>query len=124
MMRARILLGFGLLIVVDTFVQIAFKLAGDNTLPITLDLPWILRVVGEPWVLGVLAGYSAAFVLYMTLIRHAPIGPAFAAAHSEIVTVTLFSTWYFGDSISLVQAIGCCAIVGGVMVLATTETEH
>ena len=40
----------------------------------------------------------------------------------EIVTVTLFSYFYFGDSITLVQALGCCAIVGGVIVLAATET--
>ena len=121
-MRVKILLGFLLLVAVDTCVQIGFKFAGNNTLPVTLDLPWLERVVNEPWVLGVLAGYGAAFVIYMTLIKHAPIGPAFAASHMEIVTVTLFSYFYFGDSITLVQALGCCAIVGGVIVLAATET--
>lgn len=120
-MRTKILIGFLLLIAVDTFVQIGFKFAGNNTLPATLDLPWLERVVREPWVLAVLVGYGAAFVLYMTLIKHAPIGPAFAASHMEIVTVTLFSYWYLGDSITLVQAIGCCTIVAGVLVLAATE---
>ena len=120
-MRVKLLLGFLLLIAVDTFVQIGFKFAGNNTLPVTLDLPWLERVVAEPWVLAVLMGYGAAFVIYMTLIKHAPIGPAFAASHMEIVTVTLFSYVYFGDSITLVQALGCCAIVGGVIVLAATE---
>lgn len=121
-MRLKILIGFLLLIAVDTFVQIGFKFAGDNTLPVTLDLPWLERVVREPWVAAVLAGYGAAFVIYMTLIKHAPIGPAFAASHMEIVTVALFSYLYLGDSITLVQALGCCAIVGGVLVLAATET--
>jgi multidrug transporter EmrE-like cation transporter len=121
-MRLKILAGFLLLIAVDTFVQIGFKMAGNNTLPVTLDLPWIERVVNEPWVLAVIAGYGAAFAIYMTLIKHAPIGPAFAASHMEIVTVTLFSYWYFGDNITLVQALGCCAIVGGVLVLAATES--
>src|SRR5262245_53595815 len=121
-MRAKIIVGFLLLVAVDTFTQIGFKLAGNNTLPVTLDLPWLQRVVREPWVLAVIAGYGAAFVIYMTLIKHAPIGPAFAASHMEIVTVTLFSVYFFGDSISLLQAVGCCAVVAGVLVLAATET--
>ncbi|HKD58373.1 MAG TPA: EamA family transporter, partial [Hyphomicrobiaceae bacterium] len=63
----------------------------------------------------------AAFLTYMTLIKHAPIGSAFAASHMEIVTVTLFSVLVFGDALTLWQAVGCCAIVTGVFVLAATE---
>jgi len=123
MKRSMILLGFLLLIAIDTFVQIGFKLAGNNTLPVTLDLPWLERVLREPWLLGVIAGYGAAFLVYMTLIKHAPIGPAFAASHMEIVTVTLFSVWVFGDTVTFWQAVGCCAIVCGVIVLAATASE-
>lgn len=122
--RIKILLGFILLIAIDTFVQIGFKFAGNNIGEPTLDLVWIRRVIAEPWIIAVLAGYGAAFVTYMTIIKHAPIGPAFAASHMEIVTVALFSWLYFGDTITGMQAIGCCAIVGGVIVLAMTETEH
>lgn len=121
MKRSSMLIGFLLLVAIDTFVQIGFKLAGNDTLPVTLDLPWLERVAREPWVVGVLLGYGAAFVVYMTLIKHAPIGPAFAASHMEIVTVTLFSVLVFGDTLTLWQAVGCCAIVTGVVVLAATE---
>jgi drug/metabolite transporter (DMT)-like permease len=121
MKRSTMLLGFLLLVAIDTFVQIGFKLAGNNTLPVTLDLPWLGRVAREPWVIGVLLGYGAAFLTYMTLIKHAPIGPAFAASHMEIVTVTLFSVLVFGDILTLWQVVGCCAIVTGVFVLAATE---
>ena len=121
MKRSTMLLGFLLLVAIDTFVQIGFKLAGNNTLPVTLDLPWLGRVAQEPWVIGVLLGYGTAFLTYMTLIKHAPIGPAFAASHMEIVTVTLFSVLVFGDTLTLWQAVGCCAIVTGVFVLAATE---
>ena len=122
-MRLKLLLGFALLIAVDTFVQIGFKFAGIRIGEPTLDLAWIEKVINEPWVLAVLVCYGAAFMIYMTIIKHAPIGPAFAASHLEIVTVTLFSWAYLGDVITLVQAIGCCAIVCGVLVLAATETE-
>jgi drug/metabolite transporter (DMT)-like permease len=121
MKRSTMLIGFLLLVAIDTFVQIGFKLAGNNTLPVTLDLPWLGRVGQEPWVVGVLLGYGAAFLVYMTLIKYAPIGPAFAASHMEIVTVTLFSVLVFGDTLTLWQAVGCCAIVTGVVVLAATE---
>ena len=121
MKRSSMLIGFLLLVAIDTFVQIGFKLAGNDTLPVTLDLPWLERVAREPWVVGVLLGYGAAFLVYMTLIKHAPIGPAFAASHMEIVTVTLFSVLVFGDTLTLWQAVGYCAIVTGVVVLAATE---
>jgi drug/metabolite transporter (DMT)-like permease len=121
MRRSTMLIGFLLLVAIDTFVQIGFKLTGNNTLPMTLDLPWLQRIAHEPWALGVLAGYGAAFLLYMTLIKHAPIGPAFAASHMEIVTVTLFSVLVFGDTLTVRQVAGCCAIVTGVLVLAATE---
>jgi len=121
MRRSTMLIGFLLLVAIDTFVQIGFKLTGNNTLPVTLDLPWLQRIAHVPWVLGVLVGYGAAFLLYMTLIKHAPIGPAFAASHMEIVTVTLFSVLVFGDTLTVWQVVGCCAIVTGVLVLAATE---
>ena len=124
MKRTFLLLGFLLLISIDTLVQFGFKMAGERTLPVTLDLPWLQRVANEPWILAVLAGYCAAFTVYMTLIKHAPIGPAFAASHMEIVTVTLISVLIFGEAINTVQAIGCCAIVAGVVVLAVTEGRH
>ena len=124
MKRLMIAIGFLLLVSIDTFVQIGFKLAGERTQPVTLDLPWLDRVANEPWILAVIAGYCAAFVVYLTLLEHAPIGPAFAASHMEIVTVTLFSILVFGDVINWVQALGCGAIVAGVVVLATTEGRH
>lgn len=120
-MRLKIVLGFLLLIAVDTYVQIGFKFAGNNIGEPTLDAAWMSRVLAEPLLLTVLAGYGAAFIIYMTILKYAPVGPAYAASHMEIVTVTIFSWAWLGDAISLVQAIGCCAIVGGVLILAATE---
>ncbi len=44
MKRSVMILGFLLLMAIDTFVQIGFKMAGNNTLPMTLDWPWLQRV--------------------------------------------------------------------------------
>ena len=123
MKRSVLYLGFLLLIVVETFVQIAFKFAGDNAAPATLDLPWLGRIARDPWVYLVVAGLGASFVIYMTLIKHAPIGPAFAASQLEIVTVTLISLLWLGETITALQLVGCAAIVGGVVILAVTEED-
>jgi drug/metabolite transporter (DMT)-like permease len=121
MKKSSMVHGFLLLVTIDTFVQIAFKFAGENTLPVSFDLAWLSRVAHEPWLAGALVGAGAAFATYMTLIRHAPIGPAFAASHLDIVAVTLFSVLYLGASLTPWQMLGCCAIVTGVLVLAVTE---
>jgi uncharacterized membrane protein len=123
MKRSALILGLLLLMAVDTIVQIGFKFAGDAALPVTLDLPWLQRVMEQPWVYVVIAGYGGSFAIYMTLIRHAAVGPVFAASHLEIVAVTLFSVHFLGDRLNLLQAIGCCCIVTGVLVLAATEAE-
>ena len=69
-------------------------------------------------------GYLATFLLYMTLIRNVHVGPAFAASHLEIVTVLIFSVFYFGERLTPVQMAGCVAIMTGVAILAVTEKEE
>jgi len=123
MTRWSLLLALVLLMAVETAAQIGFKFAGDSALPLTLDAPWIERLLNEPWLYVALACLTASFGVYMTMLKHAPLGPVFAASHLEIVSVTLFSIAYMGDRLTLLQIIGCCAIVAGVLVLAVTEGE-
>ncbi|MBO9875653.1 EamA family transporter, partial [Xanthomonas sp. D-93] len=52
---------------------------------------------------------------------HAPIGPAFAASHLEVVSVMLLSAWWFNEHIGLLQALGAALIVGGIVCLAIGE---
>ncbi len=122
MNKPSILLGFVLLVAVDSFVQIALKFASEHALPVTFDFAWLHRIVTEPWLLAVVLGAGGAFLTYMTLIRYAAIGPAFAASHLDIVVVTLFSVYVLGDSLTPLQIVGCSSIVLGVLVLACTET--
>ena len=112
---------FVLLLAIDTFNQVAFKMAGERTAPVTFDADWLMRIVNEPWIGAIIAGYLAAFLIYMTLLRDVNIGPAFAASHLEIVAVIIFSVLFFGERLTLLQVIGCSAILGGVALLAVTE---
>jgi drug/metabolite transporter (DMT)-like permease len=116
--------GFGVLMAFDTLAQISFKLAGEHALPLELSVPWLLRVVGQPWVYGALLGYAGAFFTWMTLLKHAPIGPAFAASHLEIVAVLGLSAWLFGERVGALQLLGAALIFAGIVCLAFSEARQ
>lgn len=122
-MKGRIALGFLLLMGFDTLAQISFKLAGEHALPIEASSAWLLRVFGQAWIYGALLGYTGAFVCWLSLLRHAPIGPAFAASHLEVVSVMLLSHWLFAESLSPARLTGAAAIVAGVALLALAESD-
>lgn len=113
--------GFLLLVAFDTMTQLSFKLAGMHAFPPGANLDWIVRLAVEPWVYIAVGGYIGAFFTWMRLLERAPIGPAFAASHLEVVSVMLLSVWLFDERIGIVQAIGALAIVLGIACLALGE---
>ncbi|MGE5510935.1 MAG: EamA family transporter [Bacteroidota bacterium] len=121
-MRRAILLGFLLLLTFDTASQVFMKLAAEGITRMD-DGAWLSKVAQEPLILLVLLCYLGAFLTYISLLRYAPVGPAYAAAHGHIVTVLLLSILFFGERLSLVQGVGVLAIVTGIAILAVTETQ-
>lgn len=116
-------LGFVVLIGFDTLSQVCFKMAAIQAEPFLPEVAWLLRVVGAPWVYGAIVGYLGAFVTWMTLLRHAPIGPAFAASHLEVIGVMIISVPLFGERLSPLQLLGAAIVVAGVACLALGETS-
>lgn len=130
-MRARLLdhaFGFALLMAFDTAAQVSFKFAGMHAFPPEANPQWVLRLFAQPWIYGAIVGYIGAFFTWISLLQRAPIGPAFAASHMEVVSVMLLSALIFGEHIGLGQAIGAMIIVVGIVCLAMGEgetlTEH
>lgn len=120
-MRRFYLIGFAVLLSFDTLAQISFKMAGSQALPVQASAAWLLRLAAEPWVYGAVAGYLGAFFTWMTLLKHAPIGPAFAASHLEVISVLLLSIPIFGEQVGFLQALGAILIVAGILCLAWSE---
>lgn len=120
-MKRFYLFGFLLLMGFDTLAQISFKVAGTQALPVQASLAWLLRVFGQPWVYGAVVGYVGAFFTWMALLKHAPIGPAFAASHLEVVSVMLLSVWLFDEHLTAVRVLGAIAIVAGIICLGLAE---
>ena len=124
-MKRFYLFGFLLLMAFDTLSQISFKYAGDSALPVAASIGWLARVFSQPWVYGAVVGYVGAFFTWMALLKHAPIGPAFAASHLEVVSVMLLSLWLFHEQLTLPRVLGAIAILAGIVCLGFAESrEH
>ena len=119
------LIGFLLLMGFDSIGAISFKYAGMHALPVQANAAWLLRLFGKPWIYGEVIGYVGAFFTWMTLLKHAPIGPAFAASHLELVSVMLLSVWLFNEPLTLAHVLGAVAIIAGIVCLGFAESrEH
>ena len=122
-MRLFYLSGFLVLMAFDTLAQVCFKFAGLHALPVEGNLDWVLRVFSTPYAYGAISGYLGAFFTWMTLLRHAPVGPAFAATHLQVVSVLLVSHWLFGDPVTLLRGSGAILILAGILCLGVAETQ-
>ncbi|MFK8257684.1 DMT family transporter [Erwinia sp. AnSW2-5] len=118
------LLGFLALMLFDTLAQVSFKYTAIYASPLTLDAAWLYRIFAHVWVYIAFAGYLGAFYTWMTLLRYAPVGPAFAASHLDIISVALISLWLFNDDLSLAKMIGGVLILLGILCLARDAHLH
>ncbi len=117
-------IGFTVLMLADTWTQISFKMATAQTGPFVLSLGWLKAAALTPWIYGAIAGYFVSFLTWMTLLEHAPVGPAFAASHLEVVTVLLISVPLFGERLTLPQLAGAACIVTGIVLLSLSEAQR
>ena len=120
-MNKIILVGFPLLITIDTASQICIKIIGNRVSQFEFGTAWTERTLNEPLLYLVVLFFGAAFAVYLILLKNAPVGPVYAAAHLHLVTVLIISVLYFGEHLGWLQVLGAAMIVGGVTVLAATE---
>jgi drug/metabolite transporter (DMT)-like permease len=113
--------GFAALMLFDCLAQVCFKYATLDAHPFMADLDWLLRVLASPWLYGAIAGYVCSFLTWMSLLQTAPVGPAFAASHLEVIVVALVSVPLFGETLTPLQCFGALLVVAGVLCLAQEE---
>jgi drug/metabolite transporter (DMT)-like permease len=125
MSRGQVVLsGFCALVLIDTWTQVSFKLASRQTGEFVMTTHWLGAAILSPWIYAAVAGYLGAFFTWMTLLEHAPVGPAFAASHLEVVTVLLISIPLFGEHISAAKGAGAVCIVAGIVLLSISESKQ
>lgn len=118
------IVGFLLLMSFDTFAQISFKNASAVVEPFIINVDFFVRILSNIWVYGAIAGYIGAFIIWMTLLKYAPVGASFAASHLEIVSVTIVSYYLFNEPLNNYKIIGGVLILLGVLCLAKDEEQH
>ena len=123
-MKKLYLIGFPALLACDTLAQICFKYASLASEAPSLDPSWAFSLFTTPWIYGAVAGYLGGFIAWMTLLKHAPVGPAVAASNMELVTITLLSVWLFQEPLNSYKVIGGALILLGVLCLAKGEAEE
>ncbi len=122
-MRRFYAIGFLVLASFDSVAQLSFKLGATAAAPFMLDGAWMLRVIREPWILLALLCYLGTFFTWITLLSRAPLGPAYAISHVEVVSVLVLSHVFLGEQISVAQILGCGLIVSGIACLAVAATR-
>ena len=113
-----LLVGFLLLLVFNSAAQLALKSASTGALPLEFDVAWLSRLLHQRALYVAVLGFVSGFLVWMALLRQAPIGPAFAVSNLDIVTVLVASHWVFGEHIGRWQVLGAGLIVAGVGCLA------
>ena len=113
--------GFSVLAAFDTLVQVSFKLAAQRSGEFVFSRDWLESAALTPWTYVAVAGYIGAFVTWMTLLEHAPVGPAFAASHIDVVTVLIASVLLLGEHLVPAQIAGGICIVIGIILLSRRE---
>ncbi|MDF7666544.1 EamA family transporter [Orbaceae bacterium ESL0727] len=117
------LIGFAILLFFDTIAQCSFKLAAMHAIPLEMSIAWLIRVFTNPWIYVSIAGYILTFFTWMSLLKKAPVGPAFAASHLEIVTVMIASVFLFHEPITAYKLTGAILILAGIVFLAIAESK-
>jgi drug/metabolite transporter (DMT)-like permease len=117
-------IGFGVLVAFDTLTQISLKLASAQAGAFVMKPAWLLAVSLSPWLYAAVLGYLGAFVAWMTLLKHAPVGPAFAASHLGLIPVLVISVVYFGEKLTTMQILGALSIMVGIVFLSLSEAKQ
>lgn len=120
-MKKFYIIGFILLLFFDTFGQTSFKLTAIAALPFEISFDWLVRIFTHGWAYVVMLGYTGAFMTWMVLLKKAPVGPAFAASHLQVVTVMLVSVVVFDEQITCIRLVGALFIIIGIVFLALAE---
>lgn len=117
------LIGFALLLLFDTLGQTGFKFSAINAQPLDYSIDWVVRILMNKWIYITTLSYMGAFFTWMILLKKVPVGPAFAASRTQIVTVMLMSVFIFNEELTLNRCLGAILIISGIICLAFAEKK-
>jgi drug/metabolite transporter (DMT)-like permease len=117
-------IGFAVLMVFDTLMQVSIKFASANAGAFALTSIWLQSVLHNPWLYCAIAGYLGAFITWMTLLKRVPVGPAFAASHIALIPVLFISAIYLDERFTMLQIVGVLCILLGIILLSISVAKQ
>lgn len=112
---------FGIFLVFDTAVQIAFKLAARQLGDGDFNLEWLAAAASSPMVWFAVLLYLTVFVLWMLILQQIDLSRAFPLTALTYVTVPAAGVLFFHESLSVAQAGGIALILAGVVLVGQND---
>ena len=112
----RIYAIWSLLLVLDVAIQVTMKIAGDQLSPIPFGFGWASAALSSVLVWISIAGYVAAFILWLAILHASKLSAAFPTTALVYVLVPLCGWLLLGEEFTAGRAAGVALIVAGVIV--------
>ena len=103
-------------VVSDAFGHIALKL-GTRGLEDASGQAFWTRYLASPWVISALTAWGLSVVLWVSVLKKAPLSQAFSMASVKYVVVCLAAALVLKETISARQALGMVLIGAGVLLV-------
>jgi drug/metabolite transporter (DMT)-like permease len=112
---------FGVFLLFDTGVQIAFKLAARQLGDGDFNAEWLAAAATSPLVGCAVLLYLTVFVLWMLILQQIDLSRAFPLTALTYITVPAAGLLFFHESLGLAQAAGIALILVGVVLVGQNE---
>jgi hypothetical protein len=115
------LLGIFVALVLDTVIQITWKLAASAVPPSDSYVSLAATVLASPYFYTAMALFALQLFNWVKVLSHIDLSFAQPMTALSYVSVLTYSSLYLHERVSLTHSIGIFFILGGVLLISKTE---
>ncbi len=104
-------------VVCDTLAQLGFKLTAVRLPHEIFGAAWWRAAFASVELWAATSALALAFLCWLEILKHSPIGIGFAATSITLVTVAIASWLWLGERLDFTQGLGGLLIIGGIFLL-------
>lgn len=110
-----------MLLMFETICQVSLKKAGLSVGEFDFTPDDFRRALTTPWLWSAIGCYVGAFLSWITILRKSTLSSAFATSAIVFVAVMVSSWVIFGEKVGVLQIVGSCVILIGILMLGADE---
>jgi drug/metabolite transporter (DMT)-like permease len=119
--KPRIWFAWLMLLVFETICQVSLKKAGLAVGEFGFTPDDFHRAITTPWLWSAIGCYVGAFLSWITILRKSTLSAAFATSAIVFVAVMVSSWVIFAEKVGVLQIVGSCVILIGILMLGADE---